>query len=206
MEFFGLFIGWYATPKMSEKFEHTLHIFWGVLTKIVESLLYVLVGLYIGIVFTKSNSVIHQYDIWKFIIFYFFIYAIRLLVCTLTWPIIRCQNNFGYTDLLGFTWGGLRGVMSIVFAMIVAVNAEAGSARFRDLCLFFAAITVIMSSVMNGMTVVWFWKKIKLIDISFAHKKWAKLQRGEIIHQAMNNYVELQRHHSKRFADWDDVL
>lgn len=190
---------------MSEKFEHTLHIFWGVVTKIVESLLYILVGLYIGTIFAKENNVIHVSDIWKFIILYFFIYVIRFLVNTITWPIIRCQNNYGHTELLGFTWGGLRGVMSIVFAMIVAVDTEAGSARFRDLCLFFAAIVVIMSSVINGMSITWFWKKIKLINVSFAHLKWAKIQRGEIIHQAMNNYLELQRHHSKRFADWDAV-
>lgn len=206
LEFFGLFIGWYCIPKMNEKFEHTLHTFWGTVTKIMESLLYVLVGFYIGATFTKASHAIHLADCWKFVVFYCFIYAVRLFVSACVWPILRCQNNFGYKELIGFTWGGLRGVMSIVFAMVVAVDVEAGNARFRDLCLFFASAAVLMSSILNGLTVDWVWKKIKLIDISFAHMKWAKLQKAEFIHNSIDNYLELQRHTSKRFADWDDVL
>jgi len=105
------------------------------LTSAIEGLLYIIAGLNIGIIMEEDTTAIHTNDIWKFFVFYFFIYAIRLIVMCITWPIIRMQNPYySWKELFGMTWGGLRGVMSIIFALIVKVDVEAGNARFRDLC------------------------------------------------------------------------
>ena len=61
--------------------------------------------------------------------------------------------------------------MTIVFAMIVAVDTSSGDERFRDLCIGFAAVSVIMTMIFNRPTIIWFTEYIGLAKVSLAHKK-----------------------------------
>jgi len=122
------------------------------------------------------------------------------------WPLIRLSNkNYGFKELLGMVWGGLRGVMSIVFAVIVVVDVQAGSARFRDLCVYFSAVTVLMSMCFNRLTVEWFWEKIRLIYNSPAQAEWEYEAHQEHLRRNFNAFREIKKMHHVRFANWKDV-
>ena len=55
----------------------------------------------------KGTSPIHDSDIWKFFIMYFFVYAIRFIVCAMLWPAFRLQNkHYNFKEYVGFAWGG----------------------------------------------------------------------------------------------------
>jgi len=80
LEFFGLYLSSWAKPNLVEEVQHAIHSVWGILTYCVETLLYIIVGLYIGKVIGSSQNNIHTFDLWKLIAFFFFVYAIRFIV------------------------------------------------------------------------------------------------------------------------------
>lgn len=103
------------------------------------------------------------------------------------------------------SWGGIRGVMSIVLALIVVADAEAGNARFRDLCVYFASFTVMLSMLINNTTVEWVWKKVGLILTTPAHARWLHICEQDHFHQNVEEYHKCSREYVTRFANWDDV-
>ena len=209
LEIFGLLLSAYSKRYISEKLVHSIETIWGILTSCVETQLYILAGLFIGDVISKTsatNSNIHKSDIWKFFIIYFFVFTIRFIVCAIIWPTLKlAKSRYGFKELIGFTWGGLRGVMSIVLALIVVADTEAGNERFRDLCVYFASFTVLMSMVINDMTVEWVWGKIGLINSTPAHGQWLHMCEEEHLHKNIESFWKTKKQYATRFARWKDV-
>jgi NhaP-type Na+/H+ or K+/H+ antiporter len=203
VEFFGLIISIYTKPNMNEKFEHAVHITWGTIVYCVETLLYLLAGFYIGITFQNADVSIHSDDIWKMFMFYFYVYLIRLCVLGVLWPLIRIgSHSFSFKELLGLTWGGIRGVMSIIFAMLVAFDVGAGGERFRDLCIYFTTVTVIMSMLINRGTIIWVLKYLGVSRDTVGQMKWKRNCEKELVANTNRNFQHAKKKESYEHADW----
>lgn len=206
VEFFGLYISIYTKPNMNEKFEHAVHTTWGTIVYCVETLLYLLAGFYIGITATNKDVSIHSDDIWKMFMFYFYVYIIRLVVLGALWPLIRIgSHSFSFKELLGLTWGGIRGVMSIIFAMLVAFDVGAGGERFRDLCIYFTAVTVLMSMLINRSTIVWVLRYLGVSRDTVGEMKWKSNCEKELVANTNRNFQKAKKKECYDHADWPMV-
>jgi NhaP-type Na+/H+ or K+/H+ antiporter len=65
----------------------------------------------------------------------------------------KSSKKFTFIDILGWTWSGFRGVMSILMALIVVADVRAQEPRYRDLVIFFSGIGTLMSMLINYLTV-----------------------------------------------------
>jgi len=95
--------------------------------------------------------------------------------------------------------------MSIILALIVVADTNAGNARFRDLCVYFASFTVMMSMFINATTVEWVWKKIGLINTTPAHSRWLHICEQDHFHKNVEEYYKVNHEYVTRFANWDNV-
>lgn len=206
VEFFGLYISIYTKQHMNERFEHAIHETWATIVSSMETLLYVLAGSYIGVTAVNKDISIHSDDVWKMFMFYFYVYAIRFFVLSLCWPLIRMGNHsFNFRELLGFTWGGIRGVMSIIFAMLVAFDVGAGGERFRDLCIYFTAVTVVMSMLINRTTIVWVLEIVGVSRSTSGEKKWKTNCEKELVAFTNRHFEAAKKSDAYNHADWSLV-
>jgi NhaP-type Na+/H+ or K+/H+ antiporter len=206
VEFFGLCISIYTKPNMNEKFVHAVHITWGTIVYCVETLLYLLAGFYIGITAQNADNSVHSDDVWKMFMFYFFVYLIRLCVLGILWPLIRIgSHSFSFKELLGLTWGGIRGVMSIIFAMLVAFDVGNGGERFRDLCVYFTVVTVVLSMLINRGTIVWVLRWLGVTRDTVGQMKWKSNCQKELVANTNRNFQHAKKKESYEHADWPMV-
>jgi NhaP-type Na+/H+ or K+/H+ antiporter len=119
--------------------------------------LYLIAGFAIGIAGSQEKVNVWGDDVWKMFMLWFYIYIIRFLVLCLLWPLInlgkKSSKKFTFIDILGWTWSGFRGVMSILMAMIVVADVRAAEPRYRDLVILFAGIGTLMSMLINYISV-----------------------------------------------------
>jgi len=139
----GLLIGHDLTREnaMSEKTEEHVDMFWELLDMLLNTVLFVLIGM---------EMLVLSYD-GKYLIAGLLAIPIVLLsrYMSLLLPIKFFQEKLEFvsnTDLI-MTWGGLGGAISIALALSL------GSEMQRDLFLFVTYVVVVFSIIVQGLTV-----------------------------------------------------
>ena len=79
---------------------------------------------------------------------------------------IKVANaNPGWKAPLLFGWAGIRGVVSLAAALAIPLIADNGEEfPYRNLILFITFIVILVTLVLQGLTLPWFIKKLKLED------------------------------------------
>jgi len=73
--------------------------------------------------------------------------------------------NPGWKAPLLFGWAGIRGVVSLAAALAIPLVADNGeNFPYRNLILFITFIVILVTLVLQGLTLPWFIKKLKLED------------------------------------------
>lgn len=151
---FGMYLSNNGKTLLSHENDHAVHTVWSFLGFCLETSLFWLTGAIIGREFAKFDKLELEYnDIWKSILFYIIVFVIRYLVNILCLPLM---NKVGYkiTNVanLILSYGGLRGAIAMCLALIVVLD-ERLKKRFRDLSLFFTVVTILLSVLINSMTI-----------------------------------------------------
>ena len=144
--FIGIIMSVYGKINFHEKVEHAMHISFELIVFCLESLLFLLCGLFIGEkILTFSARELYSKDIWKAFLYYPCVYLVRFVILVILWPFMQCLGSkLDFRKIIGLTIGGIRGVISIVLAMIIAVDASEEE-RFRDLAIWYCAVVVFCS-------------------------------------------------------------
>ncbi len=138
----GLLIGNHGRKfAMSEKTRKRLDMFWGLLDEVLNSVLFVLIGLELLAVTLTGRYVLLGAAAIPVALLARFI-SIGLPVCFL-----RHWREFSPGAIKALTWGGLRGGISVALALALPEGPE------RDLVLTMTYIVVVFSILVQGLTI-----------------------------------------------------
>jgi CPA1 family monovalent cation:H+ antiporter len=107
--------------------------------------------------------------------------------------------NPGFKAPLIFGWSGMRGVVSLAAALSIPILVGQGQPfPYRNLILFITFIVILITLVLQGLTLPWLIKKVKLEDRYAAIPE----EKQEIIIQKKIAQYSLQFLEEKYSNDW----
>ena len=210
----GLYLGTFGRVHFNHEIEHAVHTVWGFGSYVLESLIFLITGTFIGEMLNKFGSEglgLEIDDVWRAVLFYFFVMFVRYVVMMVQWPLL---NLIGYkvtkTAALILSFGGLRGAIALSLGMIVYldedfVKDDAEHRKFRVVCIFYVFVIIIMTVVVNGLTI-----KFLMKATGFLNEEEIKLKiKANILRQFMlkSMHKESSMKEEKKYTGvrWGDV-
>ena len=219
---FGVYLGAIGRSYLTHENDHSVHTIWGFLAFVLETLIFLITGTYAGEHFTEIK--LGSQDLIKGIIFYFFVMGVRYGMNLISYPLMQ---RMGYgtdcTSTLILSYGGLRGAIALSLGMLIALDHSL-KPKFKDICLYFVVCVILMTILINGLTIKFLMKvtgflKQDEIKLKMKHnllkgfilstvRKQKELQQDEklggvnwgevekLVH--LSNYKRLERLHKKR--------
>jgi NhaP-type Na+/H+ or K+/H+ antiporter len=169
-------------------------------------MLFVMTGTFIGENFAFfENLALKSSDVWKAVLFYVFVFTVRYLVNLFFYP---AMNKLGYklthASNLILSYGGLRGAIALSLAMIVALD-ERLNKHFRDLCLFYTVVIILLSILINGMTIKFLMKKTGFLKANLLKMKLHKSLYRQFIIKTLEFESEIKHDKKLNGVNWKDV-
>ena len=195
----GLLMAGRGKTRISPEVAHFLHEFWVLAAFLANTLIFIIVGVIIS---NRTNFRVE--DFIDLAIIYVGIHLIRGLIVVVLFPAMK-RIGYGVTkaDALVLWWGGLRGVIGLAMALIIAESDM--PSYIKDPFLFITAGIVLLTSLLNATTIKAMVKGLGLTKISVA--------RAAVISHAIENLREsaearLELMKNDRFmggAEWEKV-
>ena len=195
----GLLMAGRGKTRISPEVAHFLHEFWVLAAFLANTLIFIIVGVIIS---NRTNFRVE--DFIDLGIIYVGIHLIRGLIVVVLFPAMK-RIGYGVTkaDALVLWWGGLRGVIGLAMALIVAESDM--PSYIKDPFLFITAGIVLLTSLINATTIKAMVKGLGLTKITVA--------RAAVISHAVENLREsaearLELMKNDRFmggAEWEKV-
>lgn len=179
----GLFLGAYTRPKLKAEAVHTLHAVWGSLGLLMETVLFLLTGGYIGVflrveLINAHKPLISGMDVLKLVIFNVLLLAIRYLVIGVWWPLLNCCGyKISWKEYLIMGYSGLRGAIGLAIGLNIALN-ESFPEDFRILTVLYISGVILFTVLVQGLTLKHIMKAIGYNRMSSTKKRlFRDLQR-----------------------------
>ena len=158
---FGLYQGWHSPtlfPGASARLQALG--FWGVLTFLLDSLLFILVGLQFPAIFDGAGE-----KTTGQLLFYAALVCGVIIVVRMAWfftipyahPIINRFVRINYLrapwqERVVMGWSGIRGAVSLAAALAIPLTVNGDPFPQRDLIIFLAFCTILATLVLQGLT------------------------------------------------------
>ena len=202
----GLYLGTYAKVHFSHESDHAVHTVWSFIAFCLETLIFIITGTFIGEALSNSSELkLELWDFFKALIFYFFLMLVRYLLLLAQYPIL---NRIGYKiDLksaLIMSWGGLRGAIALSLAMLVVLDNRFDE-RFKDLCLLYVLVIIVMTVILNGLTIKFLMQLTGFLKKDKTKEKILRSVRKEIIVHTISCENDLMEGPELDCADWKEV-
>ena len=157
---FGLYMSLYGKTLISPLVEKNLLDFWTLIATCMESLIFIMGGMLLGMHFVESNNHLETADIGKMLGLYCLLHFIRGAAIFSHYPLLE---NLGYginsREAIVLTLSGLKGAISTALALI-AYNDDKIETRFKSIMLFFTtgicALTIVFDSILMKSAVKYF--------------------------------------------------
>ena len=132
----GNYFGSKLKGRITGELLEATHVIWHFLAYILETLLFLITGGYLGNFFRSTEVAmrLHSSDIWKIFIFQFLLFLCRGLILLILWPLLNLIGNkkLKWKDILVMTYGGFRGVISLSLALFIATSDIRDTEEFKD--------------------------------------------------------------------------
>ena len=206
----GLYLGDKMRSRLLHQQEETLEAVWKFASFILETLLFLLTGLYLGEFFINDDPngvTVGWADFGKLIAFNIIVILIRGLVNCILWPLL---NLVGYTidwkAILIMTYGGLRGAIGLSLALFVATShSDAIIAKFKVLTVFYVAGTITFTVLINGLTIKYVMKAIKFIKKDHMQSKMKIKVKEVLLLHTFNKMEDIKAYPWLSKANWKKV-
>lgn len=170
----GLYLGATVKPKLNPHYIHTMHSVWHFGQFMMETILFLLTGAYIGVFIGEKDFTILGSDIWKMILFNFILLFIRFSVLALFWPLLNLVGyRITWKEYVLMGWAGLRGAIGLAIGLLVAFNKNYLE-RFRDLTIFYISGVILFTVLIQGTTMKFIMKLVRYNQMSTTKKKLYK--------------------------------
>ena len=195
----GLLMTGKGKTKISPEVGHFLHEFWVLAAFIFNTLIFIIVGVIIA-----HRTRFEIEDFIDLTIIYVGIHLIRGLVIFVLFPIMK-KIGYGVTrkDSIVLWWGGLRGVIGLAMALIVAGETSIDHG-VRDQFLFITAGIVLLTSLINATTIKALVTKLGLTRMPVAKATLV----SHSIERLKSTSAKIATNENDRFmggADWETV-
>ena len=196
----GLLMAGRGKTRISPEVGHFLHDFWLLAAFIANTLIFIIVGVIIA-----HRTRFEMEDFIDLAIVYIGIHIIRGFIIFILFPIMR-KIGYGVSvkDSIVLWWGGLRGVIGLAMALIVAETSSIPY-EIRDQFLFITAGIVLLTSLINATTIKALVKALGLTKVPLAK---ATLVNHTIDKLRYSAELRLELMKKDRFmggADWSHV-
>jgi len=173
---------------------------WTNIVFILNGLIFLLIGLQLPSITRQLGDISLGRAIWYGLVISFVLILTRLL-CTLGASFFtRVMSRFitvadpdpGWRGPLVFGWAGMRGVVSLAAALSVPILVQEGQPfPYRNLILFITFIVILITLVLQGLTLPWLIRKVKPGDkyITIPEHKQEKIIQKKIA-QASLQFLE----------------
>ncbi|HET9431251.1 MAG TPA: Na+/H+ antiporter, partial [Chitinophagaceae bacterium] len=146
---------------------------WTNIVFVLNGLIFLLIGLQLPLITDQLGDIGLGRAIWYGLVISLVLIVTRLL-CTFGASVFtRFMSRFitvadpdpGWKGPLIIGWAGMRGVVSLAAALSIPLLIEAGNPfPFRNLILFITFIVIIVTLVLQGLTLPWLIRKVKPED------------------------------------------
>jgi len=173
-----------------------LHEFWELLAFLANTCIFVITGLIIFF----SDMQFNRWDTINCVVLYTCIMLIRVFMFSLFNPLIAMSNHFipNKRETAICCWGALRGAVALALGMLVYDNKvlknsdDPVRARYGDLVLFHASGIVILTLLLNAMTVQKLLQFLGLDRIDEVSERSERaLMKTRNIYEPLLNYLNL---------------
>ena len=148
----GLYLGAYVRPHLNPHYTQTLHSVWSFAQFMMETLLFLLTGGYIGIFVAEKKLGVTGGDVGKMIGFNFILLFIRFLVIAIFWPVMNCIGmKITWKEYIIMGWSGLRGAIALAIGLLVSLDYRFPEI-FRNLSILYISGVIIFTVLIQGLS------------------------------------------------------
>lgn len=176
----GVFLSFHSGKIFSNESRIMAYAVWDVVIFILNSLVFILLGLQLRSVMKGIN----KYATADLIL-YGLVISVVVIVVRFVWilptSILQMyigrrtmkKSNFSQRNMVVFGWAGMRGVVSMAAALAIPLTMADGSDfPHRDLIIYLTFCVVLSTLVLLGFTLPWIIKKLKLEAYSMAAEEY----------------------------------
>ncbi len=196
----GLLMAGRGKTRISPEVGHFLHDFWVLAAFIANTLIFIVVGVIIA-----HRTRFEMEDFIDLAIVYIGIHIIRGFIIFILFPIMR-KIGYGVSvkDSIVLWWGGLRGVIGLAMALIVAETSSIPH-EIRDQFLFITAGIVLLTSLINATTIKALVKALGLTKVPLAKATLVNHTIDKLRHSAELRLELMKKDRFMGGADWSHV-
>ena len=196
----GLIMAGRGKTRISPEVGHFLHDFWVLAAFIANTLIFIVVGVIIA-----HRTRFEMEDFIDLAIVYVGIHLIRGFVIFILFPLMK-KIGYGVTvkDSIVLWWGGLRGVIGLAMALIVAETSSIPH-DIRDQFLFITAGIVLLTSLINATTIKALVKGLGLTRVPLAKATLVNHTIDKLRHSAELRLELMRKDRFMGGADWSHV-
>jgi len=176
----GLYLSFRSDSIFSHQSRIMAYAVWDVVVFVLNSLIFVLIGLQLRSVMQGIQS----YSATELILYGVAISVVTIII-RFVWVLpaallprwlskrIRQTESFEPRNMVVFGWAGMRGVVSLAAALGIPLLLPDGSPfPMRDLIIYLAFCVILFTLVVLGLTLPWIIKKMKLEPHSIAAEEY----------------------------------
>lgn len=179
----GLYISWHAPWRFTADFRVSSESTWHMVGFVMNGVVFLLIGMQFpvllknmtyhdpamlaGLALAVSGAVI--------LVRFFWVYAVtygRLLFLRVLWR--RKDPYPPWQNVFIISWAGMRGVVSLATALALPVmSLNEVPFPFRSLIIFLSFSVILVTLVLQGLTLPWLLKKLSIVDdITVLQENW----------------------------------
>ena len=179
----GLYLGATVRPRLSPHSAHSLHEVWVFMQFMMETILFLLTGGFIGVFLAKGNSGIVLADVGKMVALNILLLIVRFLVQAIWWPLLNCIGyKITWKEYILMSYSGLRGAIGLALGLLVYLNTNY-TIYFRDFTIFSISTVIFFTVFFQGMTLK---LVMKLVRYNQINKTKLKLYRDLLRRMFLN--------------------
>jgi NhaP-type Na+/H+ or K+/H+ antiporter len=218
-----LYNGYGSSALSSEEAQHMCHNFWEIFVWVADTIIFVLAGILIMQEGFLSNSFTWVGSDWGYLMaLYLALFAFRIAMVIVCAPVLRytcfgmqqrvCSRERFFKYMFILSWGGLRGIVGLVLAMVVSIDHHLGDAvsdkHFGVRVLIHVGGIVVLTTLLNAATLELLIEKLGLKSLSSIE---TQLVQGSVSALSRRNKVfirEVQNPHDRpelSRVDWESV-
>jgi NhaP-type Na+/H+ or K+/H+ antiporter len=196
----GLIMAGRGKTRISPEVGHFLHDFWVLAAFIANTLIFIVVGVIIA-----HRTRFEMEDFIDLAIVYVGIHLIRGFIIFILFPLMK-KIGYGVSvkDSVVLWWGGLRGVIGLAMALIVAETSSIPH-DIRDQFLFITAGIVLLTSLINATTIKALVKGLGLTKVPLAKATLVNHTIDKLRHSAELRLELMRKDRFMGGADWSHV-
>lgn len=191
----GLFLSYHSGQIFSHDSRIMAYAVWDVVIFILNSLIFILLGLQLRNVMRGINDypsgtlILYGVAISLVVILVRFVYILPRVIV----PALRRQmkrDDIDPRNIVVFSWAGMRGIVSMAAALALPLTLKDNITPFpfRHLIIYLTFCVIVSTLVLLGFTLPWIIKKLKLPKYSMEAEEYEV--RNHIVTETINHIEE----------------